>query len=191
MAKEINKRDLNTRDLAQIALFAALTAVGAFIRVPLPLIPFTLQTFFVSLSGALLGARRGMLAQLLYIAVGLLGIPVFTKGGGIGYILQPTFGYLIGFVFSAWLTGRLVERLKELRIMRVFGCILAGLAVTYLCGVTYLYLMTNLYLKNVMPLGQAVYYGFIMTIGGDLLTLYPASILVAKLTPVLKKAGLM
>ena len=63
MAKEINKRDLNTRDLAQIALFAALTAVGAFIRVPLPLIPFTLQTFFVSLSGALLGARRGMLAS--------------------------------------------------------------------------------------------------------------------------------
>jgi biotin transport system substrate-specific component len=184
-------KKLSTRDLAQIALFAALTAVGAFIRVPLPLIPFTLQTFFVSLSGALLGARRGMLAQLLYIAVGLLGIPVFTKGGGIGYILQPTFGYLIGFVFSAWLTGWLVASLKELRIMRVFVCILAGLAVTYLCGVTYLYLMTNLYLKNVMPLGQAVYYGFIMTIGGDLLTLYPASILVAKLTPVLKKAGLM
>ena len=165
-------KKLSTRDLAQIALFAALTAVGAFIRVPLPLIPFTLQTFLY-LCPAPCWARRGMLAQLLYIAVGLLGIPVFTKGGGIGYILQPTFGYLIGFVFSAWLTGWLVASLKELRIMRVFVCILAGLAVTYLCGVTYLYLMTNLYLKNVMPLGQAVYYGFIMTIGGDLLTLYP------------------
>lgn len=184
-------KNLRTRDIAQIALFAALTAVGAFIRIPLPLIPFTLQTFFVTLSGALLGPRRGMLAQLLYITVGLIGVPVFAKGGGIGYVLQPTFGYLIGFVFTAWLTGRLVEGLREVRIMKVYACFLAGLAVTYLLGVTYLYLMTNLYLKNVMPLGRALYYGFVLTIGGDLLTLYPASILVAKLKPVLQKAGLI
>ncbi|HOQ76231.1 MAG TPA: biotin transporter BioY [Thermoclostridium sp.] len=183
-------KKLGTRDIVQIALFSALTAVGAFIRAPLPFIPFTLQTFFVALSGALLGSKRGMMAQLLYVAVGLTGVPVFSKGGGIGYVLQPTFGYLIGFIFSAWLTGLLVERLKEARIMNVFACILAGLAVTYLCGVTYLYLMTNLYLKNVMPLGQAIYYGFIVTIGGDLLTLYPASVLVARLKPALRKAGL-
>jgi len=86
---------LSTKDIAQIALFAALTAVGAFIRVPLPIVPFTLQTFFVALSGALLGARRGMLAQLLYVAIGLLGVPIFTKGGGIGYVFQPSFGYLV------------------------------------------------------------------------------------------------
>lgn len=183
-------KKLNIRDIAQIALFSALTAVGAFIRIPLPLIPFTLQTFFVALSGALLGAKRGMLAQLLYVAVGLMGLPVFTKGGGIGYILQPTFGYLIGFIFSAWLTGLLTERLKEVRIMNVFACILAGSALTYLFGVAYLYLMTNLYLKNVMTLGQAIYYGFAMVIGGDLLTFYPASILAARLKPILRKAGL-
>jgi len=145
----------------------------------------------VALSGALLGARRGMLAQLLYVAIGLLGVPIFTKGGGLGYVFQPSFGYLVGFILSAWLTGRLVERLKELRILKVFACILAGLAVTYLLGVTHLYLISNLYLKNVMPLGKAIYYGFLVTIGGDLLTLYPASILVAKLKPVLERTGLI
>ncbi|HOK44147.1 MAG TPA: biotin transporter BioY, partial [Thermoclostridium caenicola] len=137
---------LSTKDIAQIALFAALTAVGAFIRVPLPLVPFTLQTFFVALSGALLGARKGMMAQLLYVVIGLLGVPIFTKGGGLGYVFQPSFGYLVGFILSAWLTGRLVERLKELRILKVFACILAGLAVTYLLGVTHLYLISNLHL---------------------------------------------
>jgi len=84
-----------------------------------------------------------------------------------------------------------VERLKELKILKVFACILAGLAVTYLLGVTHLYLISNLYLKNVMPLGKAIYYGFLVTIGGDLLTLYPASILVAKLKPVLERTGLI
>lgn len=182
---------LSTKDIAQIALFAALTAVGAFIRVPLPFVPFTLQTFFVALSGALLGARKGMMAQLLYVVIGLLGVPIFTKGGGLGYVFQPSFGYLVGFILSAWLTGRLVERLKELKILKVFACILAGLAVTYLLGVTHLYLISNLYLKNVMPLGKAIYYGFLVTIGGDLLTLYPASILVAKLKPVLERTGLI
>jgi len=185
MAKRIS-----TRDIALVALFSALTAVGAFIRIPLPLIPITLQTFFVALSGALLGAKRGMLAQLLYVGVGLMGVPIFTKGGGIGYVLQPTFGYLVGFIFAAWLTGLLTERLKEIRIMNVFACILAGAGMTYLFGVTYLYLMTNLYLKNAMPLGQAIYYGFAVTIGGDLVTFYPAAVLVAKLRPILGKAGL-
>ena len=81
-----------------VALFAALIAVGAFIRVPVPLVPFTMQTFFVVLAGMLLGKKLGGASALVYLAVGLIGIPVFTQGGGIGYVLKPSFGYLIGFV---------------------------------------------------------------------------------------------
>ena len=64
------------------ALFAVLTALGAFIRIPFPLVPITLQTFFVFLSGTLLGSRAGALAQVLYVGMGLIGLPVFTGGGG-------------------------------------------------------------------------------------------------------------
>ncbi len=63
------------------ALFAVLTALGAFIRIPFPLVPITLQTFFVFLSGTLLGSRAGALAQVLYVGMGLIGLPVFTGGG--------------------------------------------------------------------------------------------------------------
>ena len=66
------------RTMTLSALFAVLTAVGAFIRIPFPLVPITLQTFFVFLSGALLGSRAGALAQVLYLGMGLIGLPIFS-----------------------------------------------------------------------------------------------------------------
>lgn len=178
-------------DLSQIALFAALTAVGAFIRIPLPIVPFTLQTFFVSLAGILLGAKKGMLSQLLYVCIGLLGVPVFTKGGGIGYVFQPTFGYLIGFIVSAYVIGLCVEHMKKINTVKVYIVAIAGLIIVYLAGVPYLYLLTNIYLGNAMPIGKAFYYGFVLSIGGDLLSLYLASLVAVKLLPILRKSGLI
>jgi biotin transport system substrate-specific component len=70
---------ISVKDLILIPLFTALTAVGAFIQVPLPLVPFTLQTFFVVLSGVLLGAKKGLMSQLLYVFLGLAGIPILQR----------------------------------------------------------------------------------------------------------------
>ncbi len=83
------------------SLFAALIAVGAFIKIPVPLVPFTLQFLFTTLAGLLLGSKLGFTAVMSYIAVGLAGIPVFASGGGISYVFQPSFGYLIGFAIGA------------------------------------------------------------------------------------------
>lgn len=85
------------KSMALISLFAALTTVGAYLKVPVPVVPFTFQVF-VSISGILLGPKNGAFAQLLYAILGLIGIPVFTQGGGISYIFNPTFGYIIGFI---------------------------------------------------------------------------------------------
>ena len=82
------------KDLTLMALFAALTAVGAFITIPVPPVPFSLQIFFAILAGALLGSRRGAISVAVYVLLGLCGLPVFTKGAGLSYIFQPTFGYL-------------------------------------------------------------------------------------------------
>jgi biotin transport system substrate-specific component len=87
-----------------VALFAVLTAVGAFVRVPLP-VPFTLQVPAALLAGVALGPWLGAASQLAYLAVGLLGLPVFAGGGGPGYVLSPTFGFLGGFVAGACVAG--------------------------------------------------------------------------------------
>ena len=83
--------------------------MGAFIKIPFLIVPFTLQTFFVLLSGNLLGARYGALSQALYIMIGLIGLPIFALGGGPGYIVQPTFGYLIAYPLGAFISGILIQ----------------------------------------------------------------------------------
>ncbi len=89
-------------DVALTALFAALTAVGAHVYVPLPLVPVTLQTLFVYLAGAFSGGGRGALSQLAYVLMGLAGLPVFAEGmSGFGVLLGPTGGYLMGFIAGA------------------------------------------------------------------------------------------
>lgn len=101
------------KELVLFSLFTALTAIGAFIRVPVPLCPFTLQLLFTTLSGLILGSRKGAASVAVYVALGLSGVPVFTQGGGPGYIFQPTFGYLLGFIAGAWLTGKLSEHMEN------------------------------------------------------------------------------
>ena len=107
------KKKVNVRNLSLMALFAALTAVGAFITIPVPPVPFSLQIFFAILAGALLGSRQGAMSIVIYLLLGLCGLPVFTKGAGLSYLLQPTFGYLLGFVPAAWLCGKIIEVRKS------------------------------------------------------------------------------
>lgn len=97
---------MKTKDLVLCAMFVALIVVGAFIKVPVPVVPFTLQFLFTMLAGLLLGPVNGALAVVVYIVLGLVGLPIFTQGGGPGYIFQPSFGYIIGFAVAAYVTGR-------------------------------------------------------------------------------------
>ncbi len=125
-------------DLALITTFAAFIAACALLpAIPvgaLP-VPITLQTFGVALAGTILGARRGFLAVLLYVVVGLAGAPIFSGGaGGLATIAKPSFGYLIAFPLAALLTGFLAERVFRSRTwshgwrawLGVFGSATAG-----------------------------------------------------------------
>ena len=100
---------MTTRQLVRTALFAALTAVGAFLKILLGPSAITLQFFFTAMAGCLLGSGCGALSQLIYVALGLLGLPVFTAGGGFSYVLHPTFGFLLGLIPAAWVIGRLAR----------------------------------------------------------------------------------
>ena len=86
-----------TERIVLIALFSTLTWIGAYLRIDfIPPIPFTLQTLMVVMAGLILGPRDAPLSQGVYLLLGLSGVPVFTQGGGPGYILRPTFGFFFG-----------------------------------------------------------------------------------------------
>ena len=162
---------MRLRSLILCALFAALTAAGAQLRIPIPgtLLVFTLQTFFVFLAGLMLEPRYAMLSQVVYIAVGLLGLPVFSTGGGFSYVLTPSFGFLIGFIVCAGLLSLLVrknftakmidtkDRIRRVIRICVFG--LAAILAMYVIGIAYMYLIYNLYLDNPKTLGEVVIAG--------------------------------
>lgn len=119
---------------------AALTAVGAQLRLPLPHVPITLQAAFVCLAGLLLGPWRGAASQGVYLTAGLVGLPVFAGGGGLHYLLKPSAGYLLGFVAGAWLAGRLAGEDRRVTFRRALAATCAGMAAIYAAGVLGLYL---------------------------------------------------
>lgn len=167
-------------------LFAALTAIGAFIRIPLPYVPLTLQVFFCLLAGLLLGARNGLLSQIVYVGIGLAGLPVFTAGGGPGYVLNPTFGYLAGLIVCAFAVGKLSERITNITVTRLFLINILGVLIIYAVGVPYLYMVKNLYLGAETPLSKILYGGFLMTVPGDIIKSYLAALIGVKLIPAVK-----
>ncbi|TCK93477.1 biotin transport system substrate-specific component [Natranaerovirga hydrolytica] len=183
--------NLKTRDLILVAMFAALSAVGAFIRIPLPIVPFTLQTFFCAFAGILLGAKLGMLSQVIYVLLGLMGLPIFTQGGGIDYIFNPTFGYLIGFVVGTYVIGLLSEKVKNITVIKLFGIIMTGIMIFYIIGVPYLYFIYRFYLQSDVAIRWAVSIGFIPTIGGDIVKAIILTGVAYKIVPILSKERLI
>lgn len=182
---------MKLRDMIVIAMFAALTAIGAFIKIETPIVPFTLQFFFCAYSGALLGFRKALYSQLLYVGIGLIGLPVFTKGGGPAYVLQPTFGFLIGLILCAAFIGWFVEKKKTLTFMNVLLPVLGGLMIVYAVGVPYLYGIVNLYLGKPMPFGAAVAAGFTPFIGPDLIKAVIVALTAVRVVPILRRSGLV
>ena len=116
---------MNTRKLTRTALFAALTAAGAFIRIPLGYSSITLQFLCTAMAGCLLGPAYGAASQAVYVALGLIGLPIFTQGGGLSYLMQPTCGFLIGLIPTAWLIGLLTAK-RELRPLRTAAACLVS-----------------------------------------------------------------
>ncbi len=109
------------RRVAVVVAFAALTALGARLSVPLPgMVPITMQTLMVTLAGALLGPYLGAASQVLYLAAGISGLPVFAMGAGFAYLFGPTGGYLLSYPLAAALTGLLAGKLADASFARGF-----------------------------------------------------------------------
>lgn len=122
------------------SLFAALTAAGAYIQIPIPFspVPITLQVFFILLAGSMLKSKWGSLSMIVYTLLGIAGLPVFSGGSsGIGVLFGPTGGYIIGFILAAYIIGRLSEKTEAADKSGLFVNALnmiAGVLIIYMCG---------------------------------------------------------
>jgi len=177
------------KEVILIGLFAALMVVGAKIMIPTPFgVPLTFQLFFAVYAGLLLRPRSAVLSQFIYLLIGLIGIPVFASGGGISYVVNPTFGYLIGFLLAAGLISFLMKKAKNTKFITLLGVVLLGYIATYLFGNIYLYLIKNLYLAAPISFVK-VCIVMVPYMIKDLVLLIIAAYSATLILPILRKSG--
>jgi len=159
-----------------VLVFILLTALGAFVRIPLPFtpVPITLQTFFVLLSGLFLGQSLGALSQLSYICLGVWGLPIFTgAGSGIAYLFGPTGGYLFGFVLVSFLLGTFTKR-NHNALLPVFVILCMADLILLSCGTIWLKFIFGYSFKKTLLIG------FLPFLPGDLFKALVAAFLYLK-----------
>jgi biotin transport system substrate-specific component len=180
-AYTLSQRELVTDKGAVRAIvitgFILATALGAYVRIPLPFtpVPITLQTFFVILSGAVLGRRLGGLTQGFYVFLGVSGMPIFQGyGAGLAHLAGPTGGYLAGFVVASYIVGAFTRR-ENPGLLRILGAMTAGLAGLFACGLTWLVVGYK------MSPAQALLLGFVPFVPGAVLKIAAAAWIYSKL----------
>ena len=167
----------NLRKMVFASLFAAMTAVGAYIKIPIPIgpVPLTLQVLFVLLAGIMLKSKWGTISMLVYVLLGVVGLPVFAGGAsGLGVLFGPTGGYLIGFVASAYVIGFLADQVGTSNILRNAVFMAIGVGIIYLFGVTQLAIVANL------PPMQAIGVGMLPFLIGDILKIVAGAYIASK-----------
>ena len=171
----VNGKALNA--LIGVSFFILATALGAYVRIPLKAspVPITLQTFFVILSGAVLGKRRGLYSQLGYILLGSMGLPIFQGAAfGMPYLLGPTGGYLAGFMVAAYVVGRLTDGASG--VGRTLLSFAIGSLVIYAFGISWLVHMYK------VSLIHAISIGILPFIPGDLVKISFAAIIYSRIS---------
>lgn len=181
------KRKNLIADIAVSGLFCALICVGAFIKIPIPNLPITMQVFFVLLSGMVLSPKTAFFASFSYMFLGLIGIPLFTGGGGLGYVFIPTFGYIIGFTVASPVMALILKKIKKNQFFIMFLIGLLGILIIYSIGVPYFALITNVYKnggKSAMWFINTLVLPFLLK---EFLSALAASLLAYKLRPIMLK----
>jgi biotin transport system substrate-specific component len=172
----MNTSKASIRGMIYASMFGAMTAIGAWIIIPLPLIPITLQTLFLSLAAALLGGYLGALSQIIYISLGIIGLPVFAGGkAGFGVLMGPTGGYLVGFILGAYIMGKLIEKKERPGFAWIAASMFIGLIVIYVLGVTQLMMVAQLSLK------KALLVGVLPPLPGDIIKIAAAAFITLKI----------
>ena len=154
---------ISAKDLTLVALFSALIAVGAFIKIPFLLVPITLQTLFIVLSALVLERKLAVLSVIVYIMIGLVGFPIFANGGGINYIFSPTFGYLVSFIFATYFISSYKEK-------NIYISTAIGMLIIYFLGMIYFIFIQYVLNGKVYLISYLFYNLFLVFLPGDILS---------------------
>ncbi len=169
-------RKISTRGMSYAAMFGAVTAIGAYIIIPLPLVPITFQTFVMYLAASLLGGYLGALSQIVYILLGIIGLPVFAGGkAGLGVLIGPTGGYLTGFIIGAYILGKMMESRKQSGYVWIVLSLIVATVAIYICGVAQLSLVAHLSLQ------KAIAVGVLPFLIGDAIKIAAATLLIVRI----------
>lgn len=187
----ISKTHSRLRSMVFVALMAAFLCIFSPISIPLYPVPITLQTFAVFVASALLGWKKGVIAVFIYLLVGLIGLPVFSGWtGGFSSFATPSSGYIIGFLFTALLTGFLIDRFSR-RIWIYPLAMIAGLLVCYLFGTVWFLVYMNVWMATPYTLWQALLVCVIPFLVGDVLKIIAATVLCYPLRKQLVHSGVL
>ena len=179
------EQTFSVRDITQIGIFTALTAVGAFISIPIGPVPITLQSFFVLLSGIMLGSKKAMFSQITYLLLGLIGFPIFSGfSGGLQHIFKPSFGFIIGYVAAAYVVGKLTE--EKTASQYLWAAVLAGTLIIYTFGLPYMLYILNIMLNSNLSIVKILQLGMFAFIPGDMLKAVIIVFFAQKISPLLK-----
>lgn len=192
------KKPLRILDLTLIGMFVALMSIGANITAWAPFlqiggVPITLQTFFCFLAGALLGSRRGAIAMIVYLFIGLAGVPVFAGfKGGLSTVLSPTFGFIISFIFTAYVTGKIIESKDKPTLITFLIASIIGLVFNYMIGTNYMYIALSFFMDasdSVTYTGTWVV--MLAYLPVDLLTIVAAALFAPRIYTILYKGKIL
>lgn len=178
---------MKTKDLILTAIFTAFTAVGAFISIPLGPIPITLQSFFVLLAGLILEPKLAFLSQVTYVILGLIGIPIFANfTGGPQQIFSPSFGFLLGFILSAFFISVFIN-FNKFSKKNIFLALSLGTIIIYALGLSYMYFIFNFVMKTPLTFKEVFKLGCLAFLPGDGLKLILSAIIGHKIIPIINK----
>ena len=177
-----------TKYLALSAMCVALMAVGSYLRFPLPFmdVQFTTQVFFLLVTGLILPPVYSAGALMAYVLLGLVGFPVFSQGGGLQTVLTPNFGYLLGFVFSAFVTAFLHKKWKDKRLYYLLPAV-AGIFAVYAIALPYVALLSSLYQAKPVAFGTLMQFYFLTFLPLDLVKALGAAAVARQVNRALRK----
>lgn len=169
------------------AMFFVIIVLGTYLRIPVPPVPITLQLQTVLLCGMLLGRRYALICVLLYLFAGLIGLPVFANGFGLGYVMMPTFGFLLGFAPGAYVTGLLTRKPPRDTWLSYAAAGLVGTAIIYAIGMLYFVFIVFVYLRTDMDVWESVSKILMYTLPADLILNLAVSVAAQRLRPHVQK----
>ncbi|MFW5998893.1 MAG: biotin transporter BioY [Halanaerobiaceae bacterium] len=175
-------KKLTVNDMILSALFAALTGILSYLIIPLPFspVPVTGQTLAVMLTGSLLKTRQAVLSIILFLLMGIAGIPVFSGGtAGIGVLVGPTGGYLFGFLIGVIVISKICNNNSYKRIAT--ACIIGGIFMVHIPGFIWMSLITDMSIKKALMAGSIPF------LPGDLIKVIIATFITIKMRNQLQK----